>query len=96
MLHRVRTVLEADNGTQISDSIKEKDPDTLFPLQAALGYTLAQNLFITANNLLIEGPSDLVYLQVLSSILEGEKRTALREDITLVPVGGLEIGRAHV
>ena len=90
MLHRVRTVLEADNGTQISDSVKEKDPDTLFPLQAALGYTLAQNLFITANNLLIEGPSDLVYLQVLSSILEGEKRTALREDITLVPVGGLD------
>lgn len=90
MLHRVRTVLETDHGTKISDSVKEKDPDTLFPLQAALGYDIAQNLFISKNNLLIEGPSDLVYLQVLSSILEGEKRPALREDITLVPVGGLD------
>ncbi len=89
-LHRVRTVLETDSGTKISESIQEKDPDTLFPLQAALGYTLAQNLFITKNNLLIEGPSDLVYLQVLSSILEETNRTALREDITLVPVGGLD------
>lgn len=88
-LHRVRTVLETDNGTKISESIQEKDPGTLFPLQAALGYDIAQNLFITKNNLLIEGPSDLVYLQVLSSILEGTNQTALREDITLVPVGGL-------
>jgi predicted ATP-dependent endonuclease of OLD family len=37
-LNRVRTVLETDKGSVISDSIQEKDPDTLFPLQASLGY----------------------------------------------------------
>lgn len=89
-LHRVRTVLETDSGTRISDSVQEKDPDTLFPLQAALGYDIAQNLFIGKNNLLIEGTSDLVTLQVMSSILEGANRNSLREDITLVPVGGLD------
>lgn len=89
-LHRVRTVLETDSGTFVSDSIKEKDPDTLFPLQAALGYDIAQNLFIGKNNLLIEGTSDLVIIQVMSSILEGLNRIGLREDITLVPVGGLD------
>ncbi len=89
-LHRVRTVLETDSGTRISDSVQEKDPDTLFPLQAALGYDIAQNLFIGQNNLLVEGVSDLIYLQTMSSILQGDGRDALREDITIVPVGGLD------
>ena len=89
-LHRVRTVLETDAGTRISDSVQEKDPDTLFPLQAALGYDIAQNLFIGQNNLLVEGVSDLIYLQTVSSVLQGAGRDALREDITIVPVGGLD------
>jgi predicted ATPase len=70
-LDRVRTCFETEDGTIISDSIQEKDPNTLFPLQAALGY-------------------DLIYLTVLSSLLEGEKRTFLNENITIVPVGGLD------
>lgn len=89
-LNRVRTVLETDEGTIISDSIQEKDPNTLFPLQAALGYDIAQNLFVSKNNLLVEGPADLLYLTVLSNILETENRTGLKDTITIVPVGGLD------
>lgn len=89
-LHRVRTCLETDDGTIISDSIQEKDPNTLFPLQAALGYDLAQNLFVSKNNLLVEGPSDLIYITVLSNILESQKRTGIKDNITIVPVGGLD------
>lgn len=89
-LERVRTVLETDKGTRISDSIQEKDPDTLFPLQAALGYDIAQNLFINKNNLLIEGPADLLYLSAISEYLHGAGRAGLKEDVTLVPVGGLD------
>jgi predicted ATP-dependent endonuclease of OLD family len=89
-LDRVRTCFETEQGTIISDSIQEKDPNTLFPLQAALGYDIAQNLFVSKNNLLVEGPADLIYLTVLSSLLEAEKRTFLNENITIVPVGGLD------
>ncbi len=89
-LNRVRTVLETDNGTKISDSLQEKDPNTLFPLQAALGYDLAQNLFISRHNLLVEGVSDLIYIQMISGLLSGNGRSGLREDIAIVPVGGLE------
>lgn len=89
-LDRVRTCLETEDGTVISDTIQEKDPNTLFPLQAALGYDIAQNLFVSKNNLLVEGPADLIYLTVLSSILESEKRTFLKDNITIVPVGGLD------
>lgn len=89
-LHRVRTVYDADDGSIISDVIQEKDPDTLFPLQAALGYDIAQNLFVSKNNLLVEGPADLNYLTYMSNILENMEREGLRDDITVVPVGGLD------
>lgn len=89
-LNKVRTVLETELGSVISDSVQEKDPNTLFPLQAALGYDIAQNLFISKNNLLIEGASDLLYLQVMSAILQEGGRTGLDSKITLVPTGGLD------
>lgn len=89
-LERVRTVFESDDGSLISETIQEKDPKTLFPLQAALGYDIAQNLFISKNNLLVEGPSDLIYLTTISSILESEKREGLKNNVTIVPVGGLD------
>jgi predicted ATP-dependent endonuclease of OLD family len=89
-LHRVRTVLETDKGSFISDTIQEKDPNTLFPLQAALGYDIAQNLFVSPKNLLVEGVSDLMYLQVMSGVLEGAGRKGLNDNITIVPTGGLE------
>jgi len=89
-LHRIRTILETENGSKISDSLQEKDPNTLFPLQAALGYDIAQNLFISKKNLLVEGVSDLIFLQILSSILECKNRDSLRAAITIVPVGALD------
>ncbi|MDC7242395.1 MAG: AAA family ATPase [Sphaerochaetaceae bacterium] len=89
-IDRVRTVFDSKEGTKISETIQEKDPDTLFPLQAALGYDIAQNLFISKFNLLVEGPADLLYLSTISSILESTGRESLREDITIVPVGGLD------
>jgi len=89
-LERVRTIYEGKNGSEISEAIQQKDPDTLFPLQAALGYDIAQNLFINKKNLLVEGPSDLIYLTMMSAILEADGKEGLKYDITIVPVGGLD------
>lgn len=89
-LDRVSTVFETKDGSIISDSLQEKDPNTLFPLQAALGYSIAQNLFINKNNLLVEGISDLTYLNHMSSLLESAGKTSLNENINIVPVGGLD------
>lgn len=89
-LERVRTVFEEDKTSVISNSIQEKDPNTLFPLQAALGYDIAQNLFVSKKNLLVEGVSDLIILTALSGLLEALGRQGIREDITIVPTGGLE------
>ncbi|MGD8786797.1 MAG: AAA family ATPase, partial [Phycisphaerales bacterium] len=89
-LDRVRTIVDTNKGGKISESVEEDDPDTLFPLQAALGYDIAQNLFISKNNLLVEGPADLIYLTVMSEILQSAKRQGLKDGVTIVPVGGLD------
>ena len=90
-LAQVRIVEDQDKiGTVISANVSGSDPRTIFPLQAALGWTIAQNLFISERNLLVEGPSDLIYLKAVSAILESKGRTGLRDDITIVPTGGLD------
>jgi predicted ATP-dependent endonuclease of OLD family len=90
-LHQVRMVEDKEKiGTVISDNLQGSDSRTIFPLQAALGWTIAQNLFISPCNLLVEGASDLIYLKTVSSILDAQDRIGLREDITIVPVGGLD------
>lgn len=90
-LHQVRLVEDRPTtGTVVTDNVMGSDAKTLFPLQAALGYTVAQNLFVSQRNLLVEGPADLVYLKYASSQLEATGRVSLRNDITIVPVGGLD------
>jgi predicted ATP-dependent endonuclease of OLD family len=88
---QVRVVEDKEiGGTKVSDKLDSSDPKTLFPLQAALGYDIAQNLFIAKRNLLVEGIADLVYLQFFSQQCEILSLESLREDITIVPTGGLE------
>ena len=92
-LNEVRTVYDTQNpkiGSVVSDAVEEKDSDTLFPLQAALGYTIAQNLYVSPKNLLVEGISDLVYLNHFSTILKDMGKEGLSENITIVPVGGAD------
>jgi len=78
------------HGTKVSADVLSVDPDTLFPLQAHLGYEITQSLFIGKHCILVEGPSDVVYLQVLSRALQARKRTFLDPRWTICPTGGLD------
>jgi predicted ATP-dependent endonuclease of OLD family len=87
----VRTVQDVDEkGTIISEDVLRNDRDTVFPLQAALGYELAQTLFIGPNCLLVEGPSDLIYLQILSEAVINKGFDGLDPSWVIVPVGGAD------
>ena len=77
-------------GTKVSDRVLSADADTLFPLRAALGYDITQSLFIGEHCLLVEGPSDLLYLNWFSRQLTAKKRTGLDRRWTVTPVGGID------
>lgn len=89
-LEDVRVVEDrAKDGTKVTGDLAGSSDESIFPLQAALGYSIAQNLFIAKKNILVEGPADLILLQHMSALLEAEGKQGLGDAI-LVPVGGLD------
>lgn len=82
--------VEAVLGTKVRDDVMSVDRETLFPLQGALGYEITQTLFIGKNSLLVEGPSDILYLKAYSSELARLKRISLDQAWTITPVGGVD------
>ncbi len=78
------------DGTKVSEDVLALHPDTLFPLQGALGYEITQSLFVGKHVLLVEGPSDILYLQALSEILTRRGKTGLDSRWTLCPSGGID------
>jgi predicted ATP-dependent endonuclease of OLD family len=77
-------------GTKVRSDVLEVTDDTIFPLQGALGYEVTQSLFIGANTLLVEGPSDILYFKVLSHALDKRRRIGLDQRWTLCPSGGID------
>ncbi len=77
-----------DEGSRVLSDIFDASGDSLFPLQGALGYELHQTLFVGPNSLIVEGPADLLYIQVMSNLLPEEGRIGLDPRWTATPVGG--------
>ncbi len=77
-------------GTKVSEEVLSKDRDTLFPLQGAMGYDICQSLFVGKHTLLVEGPSDILYLQALSHSLRKKGKVGLDPRWTLCPSGGID------
>ena len=93
-LERVRTVHLAGDDPQKSvvstDLRSGGDRDTLFPIQAALGYSIAQTLFLGKRSVIVEGITDYWLMKTLDCCLAslGEGIT-LHEDTVLVWAGGI-------
>lgn len=77
-------------GTKVRADVLATEKETLFPLQACLGYDITQTLFIGKNSLLVEGPSDVLYLHWFSGRLKELGRVGLDPKWTVVPCGGLD------
>jgi predicted ATPase len=97
-LHTVRTVEDVlveergrltSLGTHVGDEVLSNDPETLFPLQGALGYEITQSLFVGKKALLVDSPADVLMLQAASAELNRLERTGLDPSWTLVPTGSL-------
>ncbi len=88
-LDSVRTVNIGTAGTTVTND-PSGDSRTLFPLQAALGYDLAQSLFVGPNNLIVEGVTDFWIINSISEYLADQGKTSLHKDLTLTPAGGAQ------
>jgi predicted ATP-dependent endonuclease of OLD family len=86
-LDLVRVVELADRrrGTKVHTTVAADDPRALLPLQEALGYDLAQSLFAQSRNLVLEGLTDLWYLEAVSELLRADGQDGLNEKIALIP-----------
>jgi predicted ATPase len=89
-LDRVRIVEDKGpkEGAVVSQEVYSVGAESIFPLQAALGYDIAQNLFIGPDNLLVEGSSDLTYLQIMSDHLKSLGREGLSDRWRLLESNG--------
>ena len=92
-LERVRTVHLAGpepQKTVVSNDVRPTgDRDTLFPIQAAVGYSIAQTLFLGKRSVIVEGITDYWLIKALNDcfpILDGG--LALHEETILIPAGG--------
>jgi hypothetical protein len=81
-------LVEELQGTKVTAEVIEATPDSLFPLQGALGYEISQTLFAGPNILVVEGVSDLLYLQSISALLQSNGEPGLSEKWVITPVGG--------
>lgn len=79
-----------EDGTKVITEVLEATQDSLFPLQGALGYDICQTLFVGPNSLVVEGVSDLLYIQTISALLDSQGREGLSEKWTITPVGGAD------
>lgn len=97
-LERARLVEDKgrEAGSVTTSDVLTTDSDTLFPLQAALGYDIAQHLFIAKDNLVVEGPSDFIFMNTISDYLKSLERTGLDKRWSIMPLGGADVIPAFV
>ena len=95
-LQRVRTVSDTGMGSQVKEITDETDSETLFPLKAAIGFNMMEKLVGTSKNLLVDKPSDLLYLNLMSKILKSLNHKYINEEISILPVGNINKFAAFV
>ncbi|MFC5799314.1 AAA family ATPase [Streptomyces formicae] len=89
-IHDQATREDPNLGVVITSVSLSADPKTILPVEAALGYSVAQHLFLGAGSLLaVEGSSDFVFLMRMSDYLVSQGRTGLDPRLAIIPVGGI-------
>jgi hypothetical protein len=90
-LERVRLVEDRGRGVGAvaSADVLSAEADSFFPLQAALGYDIAQSVFGRPDSLLVQNTADFTYLTVLSDHLKQFGREHLNGRWQILPAGQL-------
>jgi ABC-type transport system involved in cytochrome c biogenesis ATPase subunit len=88
-VHDRATKEDPDQGVVVTPVSLSADPDTILPVESALGYSVSQHLFIGGGqHLAVEGSSDFVYLQRMTEHLVSVGEQGLDPRLPIIPVGG--------
>lgn len=86
-LVRVVELTDRGTGTIVHQNVIGNDPAAIFALQVALGYDLAQSLFMHRKNLVLEGLTDYWYFDATTRLLAAAGESKISGKISLVPAG---------
>lgn len=75
-------------GVKVHKNWATADKDARFTLQAALGLSWSQSLFVGQYNLVVEGVTDFWFLNCMSTMLRDAGQIGLDEQLVVTPVGG--------
>jgi predicted ATP-dependent endonuclease of OLD family len=79
---------KAPDGSKVHKDWATADKDARFTLQAALGLSWSQSLFVGEFNLVVEGVTDYWFLTTISTLLKDSGEPGLDEQLVVTPAGG--------
>lgn len=86
--------VDADGYTVASANLRDSDDklneQSIYAVHAALGLSVSDILFQGCKPIIVEGPSDQIYLSAIKQVLIAEKKFALKEECIFVPSGGVK------
>lgn len=85
--------VDSENGrTKVSSNLRYNETDaekSIYPVHAALGLTVSDTLLLGCKPILVEGPSDQIYLNLIKRFLIGNGDLKYSKEIVFIPTGGI-------
>lgn len=78
--------------TKVSSNLRYNETDSeksIFPVHAALGLTVSDTLLLGCLPILVEGPSDQIYLSLIKRYLISKGELRNTKELVFIPTGGL-------
>jgi hypothetical protein len=93
-LEQVRAVFVDEEGfTSVSTDLRANTSiasKSIYPVNAALGLTVSDTLLIGSKPILVEGPSDQIYLNLIKMYLLSCQLITLNKELVFIPAGGVK------
>ena len=68
-----------EEGTKVLSDVLDADEGSIFPLQGALAFDITQTLFVGPNSLIVEGASDMMFVDTTTGVLARTGREGLSD-----------------
>ena len=93
-IDRCKVVYTDDNGyTVASDNLRQGNDrlneKSIYAVHAALGLSVSDILLQGCKPIIVEGPSDQIYMNTIKQILISNKQIAPKDELIFVPSGGV-------